>query len=88
MKEFWDESDINGRTRCWAQGMDGWRPLEQVAQLKWQLMATGNALMNESEMTTLVLNMLIRVCSFYKSRLGGNASTFSFCLCCLLQNCN
>ncbi|XP_062518532.1 LOW QUALITY PROTEIN: dnaJ homolog subfamily C member 13-like [Corticium candelabrum] len=68
MKEFWDESDINGRTRCWAQGMDGWRPLEQVAQLKWQLMATGNALMNESEMTTLVLNMLIRVCSFYKSR--------------------
>ena len=65
---FWEESSINQKTRCWAQGMDGWRPLEQIAQLKWNLMSTGHALMNESEMTTLILNMLVQICSFYPSR--------------------
>jgi DnaJ family protein C protein 13 len=68
MKDFWEESQINSRTRCWCQGMDGWRPLEQVAQLKWKLMATGHPLMTESDMTTLILNMLIRTCGFYPSR--------------------
>ena len=56
MKEFWKEQEINETTRCWAQGLDGWKPLRDVAQLKWCLFATGNALMNETELAALVLS--------------------------------
>ncbi|XP_025080789.1 dnaJ homolog subfamily C member 13-like isoform X2 [Pomacea canaliculata] len=68
MREFWDQGVINGKTRCWAQGMDGWRPLHTVPQLKWTLMATGQAAMNESDLATLILNMLIKMAEYYPSR--------------------
>ncbi|XP_074640124.1 dnaJ homolog subfamily C member 13-like isoform X2 [Tubulanus polymorphus] len=68
MKELWAEGTIHAKTRCWAQGMDGWRPLHLVPQLKWCLLATGQAVMNESELATLILNMLIRICEYYPSR--------------------
>jgi len=68
MKQFWAEDTINAKTRCWAQGMDGWRPLLTVSQLKWSLLATGQAVMNETELATLVLNMLIKMCEYYPSR--------------------
>ena len=48
--------------------MEGWRTLEQIPQLKWQLMAQGMSLMNESDMATLILNIFIRMCEFYPSR--------------------
>lgn len=48
--------------------MDGWRPVEQIAQLKWYLMATGIPLMNESEMAALILDTLVRICDFYPCR--------------------
>ena len=54
------ESTINQKTKCWAQGMEGWRTVEDIAQLKWTLLAQGVPLMNESEIAVLVLNMLIR----------------------------
>ncbi|CAI8017294.1 DnaJ homolog subfamily C member 13 [Geodia barretti] len=73
MKELWKESTIHQKTRCWAQGMEGWRPLEQIPQLKWQLMAQGMSLMNESDMATLILNIFIRMCEFYPSRDAENA---------------
>ena len=57
MKEFWKEQDINETTRCWAQGLDGWKPLRDIAQLKWCLLATGNALMNETDLADLILSM-------------------------------
>ena len=60
MKEFWTESAINQKTKCWAQGMEGWRTVEDIAQLKWNLVAQGVPLMNESDIAVLVLNMLIR----------------------------
>ena len=53
--------------------MDGWRPLEQIPQLKWQLLAQGTSLMNESDMASLVLKVLIRMCEFYPSRDSENA---------------
>ena len=69
MKQFWSEETVNSKTRCWAQGMDGWRPLHTVPQLKWCLMATGQAALNETDLATLVLNMLIKMCEYYPSRL-------------------
>ncbi|XP_076459341.1 dnaJ homolog subfamily C member 13-like isoform X2 [Babylonia areolata] len=68
MREFWEQHVVHRDTRCWAQGMDGWRPLHTVPQLKWTLMATGQAVMNESDLATLVLNMLIRMAEYYPSR--------------------
>lgn len=54
--------------RCWAPGMDGWRPLDQIAQLKWFLVCSGVALINESELAAIILNMFIHICSFYPTR--------------------
>ena len=68
MCEFWTEGRVNAKTRCWAQGMDGWRPLINVPQLKWKLMASSQAVLNESDLATLILNMLIRMCDYYPSR--------------------
>lgn len=48
--------------------MDGWRPLHSVAQLKWSFLASGQAVMNETDLATLILNMLIKMCEFYPSR--------------------
>ena len=71
MKQFWADGVINPKTRCWAQGMDGWRPLQNIPQLKWCLMATGQAVMNETDLATLVLNMLINMAEYYPSRSVG-----------------
>ena len=68
MKEFWETGEIHQKTRCWAQGMDGWRPLQNVPQLKWTVMAAGSAVLNESELASLILSMLIKICEFYPSR--------------------
>jgi DnaJ family protein C protein 13 len=48
--------------------MDGWRPIDQIAQLKWTLMASGHPLLNESELAAMILNMLIKICSSYPTR--------------------
>uniref|UniRef100_A0A3Q1H7F9 J domain-containing protein n=1 Tax=Anabas testudineus TaxID=64144 RepID=A0A3Q1H7F9_ANATE len=34
MQEFWNTGVLTAKTRCWAQGMDGWRPLQAIPQLK------------------------------------------------------
>ena len=68
LKRFFDEGIVHAKTRCWAQGMDGWRPLQSVPQLKWTLLATGQAVMNESDLGCLILNMFIKMCEYYPSR--------------------
>ncbi|XP_053386463.1 dnaJ homolog subfamily C member 13-like isoform X2 [Mercenaria mercenaria] len=68
LKRFYDEGIVHAKTRCWAQGMDGWRPLQSVPQLKWTLLATGQAVMNESDLGCLILNMFIKMCEYYPSR--------------------
>lgn len=68
MKEFWNQGTLTAKTRCWAQGMDGWRPLQAIPQLKWCLLASGQAVMNETDLATLILNMLITMCSYFPSR--------------------
>lgn len=73
MKEHWEEGKLNGKTWCWAQGMDGWRNLEHISQLKWGLLATGNALMNDTDLAVHILSMLITICEYYPSKDPGGA---------------
>ncbi|XP_063063073.1 dnaJ homolog subfamily C member 13-like isoform X1 [Engraulis encrasicolus] len=73
MQEFWSDGTLTAKTRCWAQGMDGWRPLQAIPQLKWCLLASGQAVMNETDLATLILNMLITMCSYFPSRDQDNA---------------
>lgn len=68
MKEMYDQKILNPSTRCWAQGMDGWRSLSSVPQLKWSLCATGQPILNDSDLCITCLNMLISICKFYPNR--------------------
>lgn len=68
IRTFYDDGTIDVKTRLWAQGMDGWRTIDKIPQLKWALLATGQAHMNETSMAILILNMLIKMCSFFPSR--------------------
>ncbi|XP_071508513.1 dnaJ homolog subfamily C member 13-like [Diadema antillarum] len=68
MKELWDDGALNAKTRCWAQGLEGWKPLHTIPQLKWCLLATGMPVMNDSDLATLILNMLIKICEYFPSR--------------------
>ncbi|XP_056376625.1 dnaJ homolog subfamily C member 13 isoform X2 [Hyla sarda] len=73
MQEFWTKGVLTPKTRCWAQGMDGWRPLQVIPQLKWCLLASGQAVLNETDLATLILNMLITTCGYFPSRDQDNA---------------
>ena len=68
MRDLYAAGTIDVKTRCWAQGMDGWRTIDKIPQLKWSLLATGQAKMNETSMSILILNMLIKMTAFYPSR--------------------
>lgn len=68
LKELWMKGILTPRTRCWAVGMDGWRSLQQIPQLKWCLMAKGSPLYNETELAQHVLDVLIKCTSFFPSR--------------------
>ena len=68
MKDLWIEGTLKPTTRCWAQGMDGWRPLSLIPQLKWCLSATGIAIMNESDLAINCLNMLIMICELFPNK--------------------
>ena len=67
-KEQFSKGIITTTTRCWAQGLEGWRPLINIAQLKWTLAATGNSVMNESEIAIKILDIFIRICEYFPSR--------------------
>jgi DnaJ family protein C protein 13 len=69
MRSLWESGVLTVKTKCWAQGMDGWRMVQQVSQLKWCFVAKGTPVMNESELATLILNILIQMCQYFPSRL-------------------
>lgn len=74
LKELWHSGVITPKTRCWAIGMDGWRSLQQIPQLKWCLIAKGTPLYDETELASKILDILIKCTSFYPSRTqNGNA---------------
>ncbi|KFB50438.1 AGAP005771-PA-like protein [Anopheles sinensis] len=68
LRELWGKGVLTPRTRCWAVGMDGWRSLQQIPQLKWCLMAKGTPLFNETELAQHVLDILNQCTSFFPSR--------------------
>ena len=68
LKEMYADGSIDAKTKLWAQGMDGWRTIDKIPQLKWSMQATGQAQMNETSMAILILNMLIKMCSYYPSK--------------------
>ncbi len=59
---------VHAKTKIWSQGLDGWRLLQNVPQLKWNYLAKGQAVMNESEVSALILSMLVTICKYYPSR--------------------
>ncbi|KAJ3648782.1 hypothetical protein Zmor_020558 [Zophobas morio] len=73
MKDLFKKNVINHRTRCWAMGLDSWKTVSQLPQLKWCLIAKGSPVLNESELTTYILNILIRMCEYYPSRDADDA---------------
>ncbi|XP_050693547.1 dnaJ homolog subfamily C member 13-like isoform X2 [Eriocheir sinensis] len=73
LKDCWASGALSPKTLCWAQGMDGWHPLTSIPQLKWSLAATGTPVMTESDLATLVLNMLITMCRYFPSRTEDQA---------------
>jgi hypothetical protein len=66
--DLYRDGTIENKTRCWAQGLDGWRPMDKIPQLKWTLLATGTAHMNETTIAILILNIFIKMCGMYPSR--------------------
>uniref|UniRef100_H2Z525 J domain-containing protein n=1 Tax=Ciona savignyi TaxID=51511 RepID=H2Z525_CIOSA len=70
MKDFWEDGTLTAKSRCWAQGMDGWRHVHTIPQLKWVLMASGQAVLNPTDLSIVILNILIRICEYYPSRLA------------------
>lgn len=62
LSDLFADKTINPKTKVWAQGLEGWRLLQQVPQLKWVLLAKGQAVMNESEMSSLILGIFISIC--------------------------
>lgn len=68
LKDLYADGSITVKTKVWAQGMEGWRLLHQVPQLKWTLVAKGTSVMNESELATLILRILITMARLFPSR--------------------
>ena len=68
LKDLFAEGNITAKTKVWAQGMEGWRLLHQVPQLKWTLVARGTGSMNESELATLILRILSHMAKIFPSR--------------------
>lgn len=68
LKEQFQEGKITAETKCWAQGYNTWNKICQIAQLKWTLVAEGNSIFHENDLTILILNVLIKVCEAYPSR--------------------
>ncbi|KAL0279212.1 UNVERIFIED_CONTAM: hypothetical protein PYX00_000818 [Menopon gallinae] len=73
LKELWNSNQLNPKTKCWAMGMDGWRTLQNVPQLKWCLLAKGNTVLNESDLASIILNILIKMCEYFPSRDSDDA---------------
>lgn len=68
IKGAFESGQLTSKSRCWAQGIDGWKPLANIPQLKWTLVATGMAVLNESQLAVTCLDVFIRICSNYPSR--------------------
>ena len=72
LHEMYEEGTVTNSTRLWAQGLDSWQALEVVPQLKWNLVYKAPGILNPTELSCLVLDVLIRMCQFYPTRNEDN----------------
>ncbi|KAI5693331.1 hypothetical protein M8J75_013933 [Diaphorina citri] len=69
IKHLWSTGELNPKTKVWAHGMESWKSLHQVPQLKWTLVAKNSGgVMNETELGCLILSMLTKVTRCYPTR--------------------
>lgn len=68
LKRLFGDEIIREKTKVWAQGMEGWRQLCDVPQLKWALMGVGDSLLTESELSTVILDIFIQMVKKYPGR--------------------
>ncbi|CAK1584790.1 unnamed protein product [Parnassius mnemosyne] len=68
LKELYKSGEINNKTKCWANSMEGWRAVGSVPQLKWTLVARGAPVLDESALAATVLDLLITCARYYPSR--------------------
>eukprot|EP01059_Diplonema_ambulator_P005325 TRINITY_DN15061_c0_g3_i1.p1 TRINITY_DN15061_c0_g3~~TRINITY_DN15061_c0_g3_i1.p1 ORF type:complete len:2419 (+),score=896.10 TRINITY_DN15061_c0_g3_i1:127-7383(+) len=68
VEEMFKEGKLKQKSRLWAQGLDSWHAFEDIPQLKWNLLYPAPGCLNPTELSCLVLDMLIRMCAFYPTR--------------------
>ena len=68
VEEMRNNGDITDDTRMWGQGLDAWQKMSQIPQFKWNMLYKAPGILNPTELSSLVLDMLIRMCGFYPSR--------------------
>ncbi|CAB3251111.1 unnamed protein product [Arctia plantaginis] len=68
LKDLYKSGEINNKTKCWANSMEGWRAVGGVAQLKWTLTSRGTPVLDESALAATILDLLITCCRYYPSR--------------------
>ena len=68
LKKLFADEEVREKTKVWAQGMEGWRMLQDVPQLKWVLMATNDPLLTESELAAIILEIFIQMVKAYPGR--------------------
>ena len=68
MTELFHTGVLTPSTLCWAQGMEDWKPLGDIMQLRWSLMATGSGVMSSIDLASLLLDMLTKLCRLYPIR--------------------
>eukprot|EP00127_Corallochytrium_limacisporum_P004390 Clim_evm24s159 gene=Clim_evmTU24s159 len=69
MSEKFEQGDITARTKLWAQGMAGWKRMEDIVQLRWKFLCDDRqGVMAETDMAALCLRMLTKMVDFYPTR--------------------
>lgn len=68
MKDLYKEGILKPTSKCWTPGLEGWKPLFKLSQFKWTVMSKDQGYMNESDLASLILSMLIQMCQYYPSR--------------------
>eukprot|EP01135_Chromosphaera_perkinsii_P007978 Nk52_evm50s1073 gene=Nk52_evmTU50s1073 len=68
LQEFYSDKEINADTLCWAQGMDSWKKLKYICQLKWLILGEGNALLNDGQIARIILDMFLKMSLHFPSR--------------------
>ncbi|AAZ11909.1 endosomal trafficking protein RME-8, putative [Trypanosoma brucei brucei TREU927] len=69
LEQMYKDGTVNNSTKVWAQGLSGWLPIKDVHQLRWGLVASGsNKMLNFTEVSCVVLDILQLLCTHYPSR--------------------